>query len=238
MFDTPIVTGTEGDESIHSVLYSEHSSRIFHLYVLEVDGTLTYRGDGQTIVNLLIHHSHLIVLIDIGNGIFAESGFLRCQRVGSIDVSKQTVADDGIIHRHIHNLIALIRDEGHNQRVTLHKRVLYGVVPDNQRVVDQRIGYVHQRVTLTDGLTVSLRQNGDLKFTTDDLIELSGPALFIHKGSSGTLGYLQRSLLIDAFKYAQVYLERFLEFHLYPPQTVTILEGSLLNLLDSFREFQ
>ena len=67
---------------------------------------------------------------------------------------------------------------------------------------------------------------------------MSGPALFIHKGSSGTLGYLQRNLLIDAFKYAQVYLERFLEFHLYPPQTVTMLEGSLLNILDSCRQFQ
>ena len=238
MLDTPIVTRTEGDEGIHSVLYSEHGRRIFHRLTLDINGTLTDRCDGQTIVYLLIHHSHLIVLIDIGNGIFAKSGFLRCQRVGSIDVSKQTVADDGIIHRHIHNLIALIRDEGHYQGVTLHKGVLNGVVPDDERVVDQRIGHVHQRVTLTDGLTVSLRQNGDLKFTTDDLIELSGPALFIHKGSSGTLGHLQRSLLIDTLKHAQVYLERFLEFYLYPPQTVTILEGSLLNFLHSSRKFQ
>ena len=180
-------------------------------------------------MDLLIRHSHLIVLVNISDGVFAESGLLRRQGVGSIDVCKDTVADHLVVHRHIHNLITGIRFEGHQHRVTLHKGVLHRVVTDDQRVANHR-------VTQTHGLTVATGYDSNLIFTTHNLGELTSPALIFHVRCACTFGNLQHSLFRDALEHAEVYLERLLEFHLHPLQTVTTFEGCLLYRFETLRQ--
>ena len=239
LLDTPFLGWAEGDEGIQAVLNPEGGGGVFYRLVLKVDCTLTDGHDHQAIVNALIGHAHRVVLVEIGDGIFAEAGLLRGQRVSGIDVCEETVGDDLVVDRHVHDLVALVRQEGHHHGVTFHKGQFEAFIPHGQRVVGLQVqvdGLAQQRIALADGLTVTLRDDGHLVFAADDLHEGLGPALLFQERGPGSFGHLQDGFLVDTLKHAQIDVEWLRKCYLHPLQTVAVLEGGFLNLLHSGRQ--
>ena len=228
----PVFSRTEGDSRVLTVLNPEHHRRVLHHLVVVAHVTLSDGDDGQTVVYLLILHGHFHVLVEVFDEIFALNGLLGGERVHHQTVREQTVRNQRIVHRDVLDLIALVCCEGDQDGITLIVGGDDRVVPHGQHRVALAVQRVLQsreeRVSRTHGDTEAFRYECQLVFSTDNPIELLDPVQRLQELGPGTLGHLQRGLRMDALKHAEVYLERFHEFHLHPLQTVAILKGSLL----------